>query len=372
MDNNAAERALRGPVVGRKNYYGSGSRWSARLAAVVFSILQTRDQPATLAECLSAIPIPALGDGSGPQRTGVERPARRRLKRYCGRRFSGEEIGQLGALIADNPGRTRAQLSRLACRLLQWHKADGGLKEMSCRVAMLRMHREGLLQLPPPRNRKGGSSRITFWTAPQPLLSRPVHELPGVHLEPVLSRPDSALWNEYIDRYHYLGYTPLPGAQLRYFARWEDRILALLGFGAAAWKTAPRDRFIGWRPAERERNLQLIVNNARFLILPWVQSEPGLQAAGLGRPSTPPGLAPPLRLPARSAGNLRRHPTLHRRLLQGGQLDPCRTDPRARQTGPTRPICPPKASGLPPEQTLSDRFAQLEEHPVRHCEDYRV
>ena len=71
------------------------------------------------------------------------------MKRYCGRRFTGEEIGQLCALIADNPGRTRAQLSRLACRLLQWRKADGGLKEMSCRVAMLRMHREGLLQLPP-------------------------------------------------------------------------------------------------------------------------------------------------------------------------------------------------------------------------------
>ena len=65
------------------------------------------------------------------------------MKRYCGRRVSGEEIGQLCALIADHPGRTRAQLSRLACRLLQWRKADGGLKEMSCRVAMLRLHREG-------------------------------------------------------------------------------------------------------------------------------------------------------------------------------------------------------------------------------------
>ena len=127
-------------------------------------------------------------------------------------------------------------------------------------MAMLRMHRQGLLQLPPPRNPKGGSGPIkhTFCSAPQPLLSRPVHELSGLHLEPVLSRPDSTLWNEYIDRYHYLGYKPLPGAQLRYFACSESRILALLGFGAAAWKTAPRDRFIGWRPSERERNLQLI------------------------------------------------------------------------------------------------------------------
>ena len=72
------------------------------------------------------------------------------MKRYCGRDFSGEEMGQLRALIAEDAGRTRAQLSRLACRLLEWRKADGGLKEMSCRVAMLRMHREGLLQLPPP------------------------------------------------------------------------------------------------------------------------------------------------------------------------------------------------------------------------------
>ena len=175
MDNNAAERALRGPVVGRKNYYGSGSRWSARLAAVLFTILQTlgavADQPATLAELLSAIlrrigqpgtaaieEIPALGNGPRPKSgLGSTLWPGGGMKRYCGRRFTGEEIGQLCALIADNPGRTRAQLSRLACRLLQWRKADGGLKEMSCRVAMLRLHREGLLQLPPPRNRKGGS-----------------------------------------------------------------------------------------------------------------------------------------------------------------------------------------------------------------------
>ena len=96
------------------------------------------------------------------------------MKRSCGRRWvTGEEIGQLCALIADNPGRA-PELSRLACRLLQWRKADGGLKEMSCRVAMLRMHREGLLQLPPPRNRKGGSSRnrAHFLERPKPPLSR--------------------------------------------------------------------------------------------------------------------------------------------------------------------------------------------------------
>ncbi len=81
----------------------------------------------------------------------------------------------------------------------------------------------------------------------------------------------SHLWNEHIDRYHYLRYSPLPGAQLRYFAKASDQILALLGFGSAAWKTAPRDRFIGWTDQQRERQLYLVINNARFLILPWVK-----------------------------------------------------------------------------------------------------
>src|SRR5207244_12811626 len=41
MDNNTAERVQRGPVVGRKNYYGSGAIWAGRLAAMMFSLLQT-------------------------------------------------------------------------------------------------------------------------------------------------------------------------------------------------------------------------------------------------------------------------------------------------------------------------------------------
>jgi hypothetical protein len=83
---------------------------------------------------------------------------------------------------------------------------------------------------------------------------------------------DSSLWNELIERYHYLGYDPLPGAQMRYFVVAGGRMLAALGFGASAWKVAPRDRFIGWSHEQRSANLNLIVNNARFLILPWVRS----------------------------------------------------------------------------------------------------
>ena len=77
---------------------------------------------------------------------------------------------------------------------------------------------------------------------------------------------------EYIDRYHYLCYKPLPGAKLRYFVKSREEIVALFGFGAAAWKTAPRDHFIGWNKEQRENNIHLVVNNARFLILPWITS----------------------------------------------------------------------------------------------------
>lgn len=86
-----------------------------------------------------------------------------------------------------------------------------------------------------------------------------------------MKKSTSRLWNEYIDRYHYLGYKPLPGAQLRYFVYAGERLVALLGFGAAAWTTAARDNYIGWTNELRLERLHLVVNNARFLILPWVK-----------------------------------------------------------------------------------------------------
>ena len=105
---------------------------------------------------------------------------------------------------------------------------------------------------------------------PEPLIEASVHELTDLRLE-VVSRQDSAQCNEYINRYHYLGYKPLPGAQLRYFAYSGVRPVALLSFGAPAWKTGPRDEWIGWNRNERQRNLNGVVNNTRFLILPWVR-----------------------------------------------------------------------------------------------------
>ena len=82
---------------------------------------------------------------------------------------------------------------------------------------------------------------------------------------------EGKLWNEYVARYHYLGYKTLVGAQMRYAVHARDGApLAMLGFSTAAWKLAPRDRFIGWSRERRERNLPRVVDNPRFLILPWI------------------------------------------------------------------------------------------------------
>ena len=141
---------------------------------------------------------------------------------------------------------------------------------------MLRMQEDGLILLPSPLKRNGNGKRYRRRTprADPGLFSIdvPVGQLRDLRLDIVADRSGSHLWNEFVDRYHYLGYQPLPGAQLRYFAWAEGQILALLGFGAAAWKTTPRDRFIGWNAQQRQSRLRFVVNNARFLILPWVQS----------------------------------------------------------------------------------------------------
>lgn len=196
--------------------------------------------------------------------------------RYCGRPFTREEIERIRGLIAAEPQPNRAQLSRNVCEALDWTRPNGTLKDMSCRVAMLRMEKDGLIQLPPPQNGNGNGTsrpRLTAASAPGQPITDSAGSLGKLQLCPVTTPQQSALWNELIQRHHYLGHKPLPGAQIRYLIfSANSQLLAALGFGAAAWKVAPRDRFIGWTSEQRAKNLHLVVNNARFLILPWVTS----------------------------------------------------------------------------------------------------
>jgi hypothetical protein len=150
---------------------------------------------------------------------------------------------------------------------------------------MLRMERDGLVQLPPARKGNGNGHRrprLTPASEPQEALSAPVGHLGELGVRSVETPTDSVLWNELIERHHYLGYQPLPGAQIRYLITGGDKLLAAVGFGAAAWQVAPRDRFIGWTREQRRDHLHEVVNNARFLILPWIHS-PNLASHLLAR-----------------------------------------------------------------------------------------
>ncbi len=192
----------------------------------------------------------------------------------CGREFSAREMEVIRHIVETASPPLRAQIAREVCEKLEWRNAKGELKAMSCRVALLRMHRRGEITLPAPRNGNGNGkplSRQKVIVPEQQALECSVNELTNLELVCVASRKESALWNGLMDRHHYLGYSPLPGAQLRYLIRSEEGLLGAIGWGAAAWKVAPRDQWIGWGRALREAQLNKILNNARFLILPWIR-----------------------------------------------------------------------------------------------------
>ena len=195
--------------------------------------------------------------------------------RYYGRDFTGEEMTLLRALVAADPSPNRHALSREFCRRIGWFKPDGGLKDMMARVTMLAMHKDGLIVLPPPKWPRPPRRPMVFGPDTEPPAHPPPTSLDSVR--PLDLRPavrysrEGKLWNEFVARYHYLGYKTPVGAQMRYAVHdRDDRPIAMLGFSTAARKLAPRDRFIGWTTQLREKNLPLVVDNPRFLILPWI------------------------------------------------------------------------------------------------------
>ena len=196
--------------------------------------------------------------------------------RYYGRDFTTEEMALLRALVAASPPPNRHALSREFCRRIGWFKPDGGLKDMMARVTMLAMHNDGLIVLPPPKWPRPPRRPMVFGPDSEPPLFPPpttLDEIRPLELRPVVrSSREGKLWNEFIARYHYLGYKTLVGAQIRYAVYDRDGwALAMLGFSTAAWKLAPRDKLIGWTPQQREKNLPLVVDNPRSLILPWIK-----------------------------------------------------------------------------------------------------
>jgi len=196
----------------------------------------------------------------------------------CGQEFTPELLGRISDLALEQPQLSRRALSRRVCEWLNWRAHDGRLKQMSCRVALCKLARAGVLQLPQATAAAGSSACCVVSDQVLEGVTVPVKtrlaNLGRVDLVLVSSRASRAaqVWKGLMQRHHYLGAGPLCGAQLRYLVRSErNGIVAALSLSASAWRVGARDRYIGWSDTARARNLPLVVANSRFLIVPGVE-----------------------------------------------------------------------------------------------------
>ena len=186
---------------------------------------------------------------------------------------SPEGLARLSALIASESFPHRTALANRVCTEFGFVDARGRPQLATCLKALRTLHDRGSIQLPPPVTRGGhGTPRRLGHPVPPPrsVPSR-VNEVRGLQLQLVRSDAQRRTWNELIDREHPRGAACHVGAQLRYLLLSEHGILGALGFAAAALALADRDRFIGWSPALRQRQLYRIANLSRFLIRPAVR-----------------------------------------------------------------------------------------------------
>jgi len=190
--------------------------------------------------------------------------------------FTPEIITDIQALIDANPGWSRRKLSVQVCEWLEWRSPNGKLKEMSCRVALLELERRGVLHLPPagPAPPKRTRRQQVEPFQQEPALQCALSQLGDLTLVPVngSNTKASRQWNDLMQQYHYLGSGPLCGAQLRYLIHsYRYGYIGGFAFSAAAWRLKPRDQWIGWNDEARRQNLNRVINNSRFLIVPHVQ-----------------------------------------------------------------------------------------------------
>ena len=192
-----------------------------------------------------------------------------------GRQFC-PDISLIESLLGENPGWGRTRLSVKLCELWDWRAPNGQIKDMACRNLLLRLEQAGQIRLP-PRQRKSTNAyrnRSPLWVphSSDPI-EGPLKDLLPLQIAGVATGSEQdRLFRYLVAQHHYLGCRNVAGENMKYLiTSCDGRILACMLFGAAAWKSAPRDGLIGWNPSVRERNLHYVTNNARFLILPWVK-----------------------------------------------------------------------------------------------------
>jgi hypothetical protein len=196
-----------------------------------------------------------------------------------GRTLSGDDLTAVRALIAQHPDWHRTALSRHLCALWNWRNGAGRLKDMAARTLLLKLHARGLVELPPPQTRTGRPCAQAppifqpelLSSTPNPIDGR-LASLQPLSLELVHTSGSRGRVKQLLAQYHYRGFNGAVGENVQYLAQdVHGRELAVMVFGAAAWKVAVRDQFIGWSAPQRQQHLSAIANQQRFLILPWVR-----------------------------------------------------------------------------------------------------
>ncbi len=192
----------------------------------------------------------------------------------CGREISIEEIEEIKETVAVFHQLSSVELAMTICEHLEWYSASGTPKTDACLKLLGKLESEGVLKLPEKKvilHRAPGKLCRTERTELQSPIEGSLGDMGLVRLEIVRGREETGPWNEYVDRYHYLGYKHPFGCYARYFVESNRGRLGCLLFSGAAKALRERDRWIGWSESSRLRNLGRIVNNSRFVIFPWVR-----------------------------------------------------------------------------------------------------
>jgi len=206
---------------------------------------------------------------------------------HRGRTISEQDLASIRRIIAENPRASRRQLSVLVCQAWDWQQTNGAWRDMVCRSLMLSLARAGHIELPPrkfspPNPLAQRAKPATDFLVDQTPLPGPLPALLPLAIRQVRRTGEEDLFNCLVERYHYLGYTRPVGEHLKYLVYSGERPVACMAWSSGPWHMGPRDRFIGWTPVVRRRNLHLLAYNTRFLILPWVRV-PHLASHILGR-----------------------------------------------------------------------------------------
>jgi len=192
----------------------------------------------------------------------------------CGRQLIAEELEDILTTVGMFPRLSRRELAQTLCEHLEWVSATGSYKTDACIKLLEKLEAAGWIELPRKREVRASAGKAQCWTYrtdPGSDICGRLGELEPVWLDVILEREGTELWNEYVGRYHYLGYKKPFGCFLRYFIVSGRGVVGCVLFAGAAKSIGARDRWIGWSEGQRLKNLPWVVNNTRFLIFPWVR-----------------------------------------------------------------------------------------------------